>query len=114
MLADLGNQSSTYHPPKLLFLHTTTKTHTQKRKRGGSCCVEAMSNRTTTHLKVEMMCEGCVGAVKRILGKTEGIEDFDVHLDSKKVVVSGTHDAASLIDKLNRAGKAATLWGTNA
>ena len=27
-------------------------------------------------LRVEMMCEGCVGAVKRILGKMEGTYPF--------------------------------------
>ena len=64
----------------------------------------------TTELKVEMMCEGCVGAVKRILGKMEGVDSFDVTLETKKVTVTGSVEPSAVIEKLNNAGKATELW----
>lgn len=64
----------------------------------------------TTELKVEMMCEGCVGAVKRILGKMEGVDSFDVALETKKVTVTGSVEPSAVIEKLNKAGKATELW----
>ena len=69
-----------------------------------------MSSAKTTELKVDMMCEGCVGAVKRILGKMEGVESFDVTLDTKKVIVTGSIEPSAVIEKLNKAGKATALW----
>lgn len=69
-----------------------------------------MSPAKTTELKVDMMCEGCVGAVKRILGKMEGVESFDVTLDTKKVTVTGSIEPSAVIEKLNKAGKATALW----
>jgi copper chaperone len=63
-------------------------------------------------LKVEMMCDGCVGAVKRILTKIEGVHDVDIVLESKKVTVVGTCDAHLLIEKLNKAGKQTSLWSS--
>ena len=69
-----------------------------------------MSSAKTTELKVDMMCEGCVGAVKRILGKMEGVESFDVTLDTKKVTVTGSIEHSAVIEKLNKAGKATALW----
>ena len=70
----------------------------------------SMSSAKTTELKVDMMCEGCVGAVKRILGKMEGVESFDVTLDTKKVTVTGSIEPLAVIEKLNKAGKATALW----
>ena len=69
-----------------------------------------MSSAKTTELKVDMMCEGCVGAVKRILGKMEGVESFDVTLDTKKVTVTGSIEPSAVIEKLNKAGKSTALW----
>ena len=66
----------------------------------------------TTTLRVAMMCEGCVGAVKRVLGKMEGVESFDVNLAEQKVTVvhgSGvTTDA--VLEKVSKTGKKTELW----
>ncbi|TYH87985.1 hypothetical protein ES332_D01G156200v1 [Gossypium tomentosum] len=43
----------------------------------------------TVVLKVGMSCEGCVGAVKRVLGKMEGVESYEVDLKEQKVTVKG-------------------------
>ena len=44
----------------------------------------------TVILKVAMMCTGCSGAVERVLGKMEGVQSFDVNLETQKVTVVGT------------------------
>ena len=33
---------------------------------------------------------GCSGAVERVLGKMEGVQSFDVNLETQKVTVVGT------------------------
>lgn len=45
---------------------------------------------TETTFDVGMTCGGCSGAVKRILGKFDGVSNIDANLETKKVVV--THD----------------------
>jgi copper chaperone len=61
-------------------------------------------------LRVDMTCEGCVNAVKRILGKTEGVESFDVDLALKKVTVRGSVSAEALVEKVGKMGKDTSLW----
>jgi copper chaperone len=61
-------------------------------------------------LRVDMMCEGCAGAVKRVLGKVEGVESFDVDVATKKVTVRGTATAETLLEKVSKTGKATELW----
>ena len=61
-------------------------------------------------LRVDMMCEGCAGAVKRVLGKVEGVESFDVDVATKKVTVRGTATAETLLEKVAKTGKATELW----
>ncbi len=65
---------------------------------------------TEVVLRVDMMCEGCVAAVKRVLGKMEGIESFDVNLAEKKVVVKGNVNAQDVLDKVSKTGKKTELW----
>lgn len=42
--------------------------------------------------KVEMTCEGCSGAVKRVLGRLEGqgVNSFEVDLPNQKVYVDSS------------------------
>ena len=37
---------------------------------------------------VEMKCQGCAGAVKKILSRIEGVSEIDANLETKKVLVS--------------------------
>jgi len=58
-----------------------------------------------------MMCEGCAGAVRRILQKIEGVENIDITVEDKKVVVTGKNlDPATLVEKVGKSGKATELW----
>jgi len=42
---------------------------------------------TTTKFQVGMTCEGCANAIKRILGKIEGVSDVQTDVQAKSVVV---------------------------
>lgn len=42
----------------------------------------------TVQFSVGMSCNGCAGAVKRILGKIEGVQDIEAKLDTKHVFVT--------------------------
>ncbi|KAL8162068.1 hypothetical protein V2J09_013557 [Rumex salicifolius] len=65
----------------------------------------------TVVLKVEMTCQGCVGAVQRVLGKMEGgVESFDVNLEEKKVTVTGKVDPEAVLQKVSKTGKKTTFW----
>ena len=65
---------------------------------------------TEVVLKVDMMCQGCVAAVKRVLGKMEGVEVFDVNLDEQKVTVKGNVTSADVLEQVSKTGKKAELW----
>lgn len=66
---------------------------------------------TTVTLKVDMMCEGCAGAVRRILQKIEGVEDITITVAENKVVVTGQNlDQKLLMEKVAKSGKATELW----
>ena len=41
----------------------------------------------TTKINVGMTCEGCAGAVKRILNKVDGVEEVNTDVGSKSVLV---------------------------
>ncbi|CBI26185.3 unnamed protein product, partial [Vitis vinifera] len=65
----------------------------------------------TCVLKVNIHCDGCKHKVKKILHKIEGVYTTKIDADLGKVTVSGNVDAATLMKKLNKAGKHAELWG---
>lgn len=64
---------------------------------------------TEVVLKVEMTCQGCVAAVKRVLGKMEGVESFDVDYDAQRVVVKGNVTPADVFEKVSKTGKKTEL-----
>nr|ACC95537.1 copper chaperone protein [Knorringia sibirica] len=68
----------------------------------------------TVVLKVEMTCQGCVGAVQRVLGKMEGVESFDVNLEEKKVTVNGNVDPEAVLQKVSKTGRATSFWDESA
>ncbi|KAJ3190741.1 Cytosolic copper metallochaperone [Irineochytrium annulatum] len=45
---------------------------------------------TEYKFKVGMTCGGCTGAVQRILSKTDGVESFDISLETQTVVVQSS------------------------
>ncbi|KAI4384079.1 hypothetical protein MLD38_009846 [Melastoma candidum] len=64
----------------------------------------------TVVLKVGMSCNGCVGAVKRVLGKMEGVESFDVNLEEQKVTVKGNVQPDAVLQTVAKTGKATSFW----
>ncbi|KAM7467821.1 hypothetical protein LguiB_015383 [Lonicera macranthoides] len=64
----------------------------------------------TIVLKVAMTCEGCVGAVKRVLGKMEGVETFDIDLKEQKVTVKGNVQPQAVLQTVSKTGKQTSFW----
>ncbi|GMH13246.1 hypothetical protein Nepgr_015087 [Nepenthes gracilis] len=61
-------------------------------------------------LKVGMSCEGCVGAVKRVLGKLEGVESYDIDLKEQKVTVKGNVPPEAILQTVSKTGKKTSFW----
>lgn len=57
-----------------------------------------------------MMCNGCTGAVERILAKTPGVESYTVDLDSQKVTARGTAEPQAVFDAVAKCGKKTEWW----
>ncbi|CAA7059942.1 unnamed protein product [Microthlaspi erraticum] len=68
----------------------------------------------TVVLRVAMTCEGCVGAVKRVLGKMEGVESFDVDLKEQKVTVKGNVQPEAVLQTVSKTGKKSAFWESEA
>ncbi|XP_077230505.1 copper transport protein ATX1-like [Tasmannia lanceolata] len=64
----------------------------------------------TVVLKVGMSCEGCVGAVKRVLNKMEGVESYDVDLKEQKVTVKGNVQPDAVLQTVSKTGKKTSFW----
>ncbi|CAL9763412.1 copper transport protein ATX1-like [Musa acuminata AAA Group] len=64
----------------------------------------------TVVLKVGMSCQGCVGAVKRVLTKMEGVESFDVDLKEQKVTVKGNVKPEDVFQTVSKTGKKTSFW----
>ncbi|KAL9268488.1 Copper transport protein CCH-like protein [Drosera capensis] len=64
----------------------------------------------TVVLKVGMSCQGCVGAVKRVLGKMEGVETYDINLEEQKVTVKGNVEPDAVLQTVSKTGKKTTFW----
>lgn len=69
----------------------------------------------TVVFNVAMSCSGCSGAVTKILGKIEGVENVEATVETKKVVVTckDTVQSQTLLDALlkwsSASGKAVSL-----
>lgn len=59
---------------------------------------------TETRFDVGMTCEGCAGAVKRILGKVEGVTDIETNVEAKTVVVTHANSVSKqdMLQKLEK------------
>ncbi|XP_058087703.1 copper transport protein ATX1-like [Magnolia sinica] len=68
----------------------------------------------TVVLKVGMSCEGCVGAVKRVLTKMEGVESFDVDIKEQKVTVKGNVQPEAVLQTVSKTGKKTSFWEAEA
>lgn len=70
---------------------------------------------SSTHIfNVEMTCDGCSGAVERVLGrlKGKGVDNVLISLPEQKVSVTSTLSADELLDVIKKTGKKTTYVGT--
>ncbi|KAK9284030.1 hypothetical protein L1049_012289 [Liquidambar formosana] len=75
------------------------------------CFFTALSvKHMTVVLKVGMSCEGCSGAVKRVLGKMEGVESFDIDMKAQKVTVKGNVQPDAVLQTVSKTGKKTSFW----
>ncbi|KAJ4905124.1 Copper transport protein CCH [Raphanus sativus] len=68
----------------------------------------------TVVLKVGMSCQGCVGAVNRVLGKMEGVESFDIDIKEQKVTVKGKVEPEGVFQTVSKTGKKTSYWPVEA
>ncbi|GJN21204.1 hypothetical protein PR202_gb08664 [Eleusine coracana subsp. coracana] len=64
----------------------------------------------TVVLKVTMSCEGCSGAVRRVLSKMEGVESFDIDMKEQKVTVKGNVKPEAVFQTVSKTGKKTSFW----
>ncbi|PHT31555.1 Copper transport protein CCH [Capsicum baccatum] len=57
-----------------------------------------------------MSCQGCVGAVNRVLGKMEGVESFDIDIKEQKVTVKGNVEPEAVFQTVSKTGKKTSFW----
>ncbi|XP_077588940.1 copper transport protein ATOX1 [Stigmatopora nigra] len=60
---------------------------------------------------VAMTCEGCSGAVNRILSRLEDVK-FEIDLPNQLVWIESDKDADFLLETLKKCGKSVTYQGT--
>lgn len=68
-----------------------------------------------THIfNVEMTCEGCSGAVERVLNrlKGQGVNEVTISLSEQKVLVTSSLSADLLLEVIKKTGKKTTYIGT--
>ncbi|XP_052281252.1 copper transport protein ATOX1-like [Dreissena polymorpha] len=66
----------------------------------------------TYEFKMEMTCEGCSGAAKRVLGKLgEKVSNIDADISSQKVTVTSELSADELLETLKKTGKTVSYIG---
>jgi len=60
--------------------------------------------------QVEMTCEGCSGAVTRVLNK-KGEQNIEINMDKQRVYVTSTLSADELLETIKKAGKTCSYIG---
>ncbi|KAJ3683730.1 hypothetical protein LUZ60_013957 [Juncus effusus] len=64
----------------------------------------------TLLLRVSIHCEGCKKKVKKVLQNVEGVYKVDIDSYQHKVTVNGNVDHDTLIRRLHKSGKQASIW----
>ncbi|KAK4279535.1 hypothetical protein QN277_011304 [Acacia crassicarpa] len=68
----------------------------------------------TVVLKVGMSCQGCAGAVRRVLDKMEGVESYDIDMKEQKVTVKGNVQPEAVLQTVSKTGKKTAFWEAEA
>ncbi|ONI35219.1 hypothetical protein PRUPE_1G523200 [Prunus persica] len=61
-----------------------------------------------------MSCQGCVGAVKRVLGKLEGVESYNIDFDAQNVTVKSNLPPETVLQTVSKTGKKTAYWRAEA
>ncbi|XP_076303552.1 antioxidant 1 copper chaperone [Lasioglossum baleicum] len=61
--------------------------------------------------QVEMTCEGCSNAVTNVLTKKEGVDNVQIDLANKKVLVTSSLSSDEVSNIIKKTGKACQLLG---
>lgn len=62
--------------------------------------------------QVEMTCEGCSGAVKRVLGKLgDNVSKVDIDMEKQRVYVESIIPSQDLLDTIKKTGKNCSYVG---
>lgn len=69
----------------------------------------AMSART--ELVVEMTCDSCVQSVQKALSQFDGIENLDISLETRQVVVTGTVPTSAMVRAIRASGLRVAVAG---
>jgi len=64
---------------------------------------------TTTFSAPDIECGGCANAIKKALGRVDGVSDVAVDVDRKLVTVVGDAPADAVLATLDKAGFPATV-----
>ncbi|XP_076641803.1 antioxidant 1 copper chaperone [Halictus rubicundus] len=59
--------------------------------------------------QVEMTCEGCANAVTNVLTKKEGVNNVQIDLANKKVLVTSSLSSDEVSNVIKKTGKACQL-----
>lgn len=62
--------------------------------------------------QVEMTCEGCSGAVTRVLNKKGGIDNIEIDMEKQRVYVTSALSSDELLETIKKAGKTCSYIGT--
>ncbi|KAJ3114124.1 Cytosolic copper metallochaperone [Nowakowskiella sp. JEL0407] len=100
-----------------VFLKKADQTEINDRIRAEIICInnffralEEEGDQTgTLTYKVEMTCSGCSGAVDRILKKLQGVDSYEISLESKSVVVKTSLPESDVTTAIKKSGKATEL-----
>ena len=68
-----------------------------------------MESRKTIQFSAEMTCEGCSGAITKILQKINGVSDINCSIPDQRVTITAdaSTDPQSILDRLRIWGEAA-------
>lgn len=61
--------------------------------------------------KVVMTCEGCSGAVNRVLGRVSEVSKVDIDMEAQKVSVESSLSSDSLLAILKKTGRECAYIG---
>ncbi|RDD41399.1 Metal homeostasis factor ATX1 [Trichoplax sp. H2] len=70
-----------------------------------------MATRKVYEFNVEMACDGCSGAVKRVLGRLSEVSSIDIDMEKQKVYVTTTLPSENILAKIIKTGKACSFVG---